>query len=320
MKERIFYYDALKAFSIFVVIMGHVLMYSLHETDNILWKFICVVNMSMFMFVSGLLSGKPNLQGCVKRIRTLLLPTLVVGLTYTYIKGHPVPDFFTNLFHYGYWFCFTLFMYYLLIFLVFKFINLIKVTSLIKRCILLWGGVITLLGLSRVIPYENNIVQALSLQLFFKYLPFFAYGVSLNILPKLKEKIESDNYIFTISLIFLFVFTYVAVGNAIGQLIIAFSYVNIMVYFFNRVCKNKKSKIVDYIARRTLDIYLFHFFLLPAFVTEIPSAFNPDTNILITLFVVILLSLIVLAGTLLLTKFIEFSKILSLMMLGKRVK
>lgn len=140
MKERIFYYDALKAFSIFVVIMGHVLMYSLHETDNILWKFICVVNMAMFMFVSGLLSEKNSLQGCVKRIRTLLLPTLVVGLAYTYIKRHPVPDFFTNLFHYGYWFCFTLFMYYLLIFLVFKFINLIKVTSLIKRCILLWGG------------------------------------------------------------------------------------------------------------------------------------------------------------------------------------
>lgn len=181
------------------------------------------------------------------------------------------------------------------------------------------GGVVTLLVLSRVTIFDSSIAQALSIQQFFKYLPFFFYGVTLSILPKLKEKIESANYIYTISLIFLFVFVYIAIGYTLGNIIIALCYINVMVYFFNRVCKNKKSKIVDYVARRTLDIYLFHFFLLPAFVAEIPSAFNPDTNILLTLSVVILLSVLVLSGTLVLTKFIGFSKPLSYVILGKRI-
>lgn len=140
MKERIFYYDALKAFSILVVIMGHVMMCTFHLQDTMIWKFICVVNMPMFMFVSGLLSGKPNRQGCIKRIRTLLLPTLVVGLIYTYTKRYDIPEFFLNTFHYGYWFCLTLFMYFLFAFLAFKFFEVLKISDTRLKCILLWGG------------------------------------------------------------------------------------------------------------------------------------------------------------------------------------
>jgi len=176
-----------------------------------------------------------------------------------------------------------------------------------------------ILLISRFIPYDNIVVKSLSLQSFFKFLPYFIYGVSLNIIPEIKEKIESDNIIFSVSFISIFAFAYIGLNSTLCSLIVAFSYINVMVFFFRRTCNNRYNATVEYIAKRTLDIYLFHFFLLPAFVVEMPAVFNPDTNILITLVLIIVLSLIVLLGTLALTKFIEYSKILSFLMLGKRV-
>lgn len=320
MKERIFYYDVLKAFSIFIVIMGHILFFSFRESDNIIWRFIDVVNMAMFMFVSGLLSGKPSLSGCKAKIRTLLLPTVIVGIIYTFIKGLSIPSFFTNGLHFGYWFCLTLWMYHVLNYLIFKVSDLLRLTGAYQRGVLLWTVTVMLSIISRIVPYDNSIVQALSLHSFFKFLPYFAYGVTLNIIPELKKGIETNNIVYSISLILLILATYFAIGYTLGNIIIAICYINVMVYFFNHICKNRRNKSIEYVAKRTLDIYLFHYFLLPAFIVEIPAVFNPDTNILYTLIIVILLSALVLCGTLIITKLIECSKLLSYLMLGKRSK
>lgn len=47
---RLYSFDALKVLSIYMVIVGHVLFYSFHEANNLVWQFIDVVNMPMFMF------------------------------------------------------------------------------------------------------------------------------------------------------------------------------------------------------------------------------------------------------------------------------
>lgn len=246
-----------------------------------------------------------------------MIPTITVGLVYTFIKELPISNFFTNSSHLGYWFCLTLLMYHIFNFLMFRIITVLKISQPEYRCILLWGGTVALLFVSRIFPYDNILTHALSLQAFFKYLPFFTYGVTFNLIPKLKEKVENNNYIYSVSLTLLFILTYCALSNTIGQIIIAFCYVNVMVFFFYKLCKGRSSKKVCYVAHRTLDIYLFHYFLLPSFILEIPSAFNPDTNILYTLITVILLSLAVLLGTLALTSFIERSRFLAYLTLGK---
>lgn len=317
-KKRILYYDALKAVSIFVVIMAHIFLYSFHETNNMICHFTGAVNMAMFMFVSGLLSGRPTLSGCKRKLRSLLLPTIVVGIIYTLIKGIPVLSFFTNSMHFGYWFCFTLWMYHFFYYLMFKLSNLLKLSTVIQRSGLLGIGVVTLLLISRVIPYENVISHILSLQCFFKFLPYFVYGIIVSSISNLKDQIENNNLIFSLSLLVLFVTTYIGLGNILGNIIIAFSYINVMVYIFNQIFKERKNRVIEYIGKRTLDIYLFHYFLLPSFIIEIPAIFNPDTNILYTLIPIVLLSIIVLFSTLLLTKLIEFSKLFSYLMLGKR--
>lgn len=300
--------------------MGHVMLYSFHEYDNIIWKFINAVNMAMFMFVSGCFVGNPKWVHMLKKIKTLLIPCISVGLLYTFVKGYDLPSFFINSLHYGYWFCLTLFMYHLFYVLISKLICFLGFSKVKVKCVLLWAAVIMLLVISRYVVYDNVLVKSFSLQPFFKFLPYFAYGLTINNIPQLGKTIEKDNIIFTASLLFLFIFTFLGLNQTINQLIVAFCYINVMIYFFNRICINRKNKAIEYVAKRSLDIYLFHFFLLPSFFVAIPVNFNPDNNILLTLFVIGAISLIVLAGTLILTKFIEYSRLFSLIMLGKTTK
>lgn len=115
MQTRLFQYDALKALSIFLVILGHIFIYTFNQGDNTIVSFINVVNMGMFMFISGFFAGIPTFHGLKKRVRTLLLPTITVGLLYTCIKGGGnFESFLFNQIHLGYWFCLTLFLIYVI--------------------------------------------------------------------------------------------------------------------------------------------------------------------------------------------------------------
>ena len=315
---RLYSFDALKVLSIFMVIVGHVFFYSFHEANNLMWKFIDVVNMPMFMFISGFFSGIPTGRGVLKRLRTLVLPTLMAGMLYTFIKEQGIESFFTSSMHNGYWFCFTLFCLYIFYW----------ICSLLEKCfqrcklgnynkvIFLSVGVILVLVCYRFLFQDNIFTNALSIPQFYRYVPFFVYGIFVNKISKLKNLLEQSNLLFTISLVGIMAGVYMGTGYTACRLVIAFSYINIMLYFFQYWFANRHNRWVEYVATRTIDIYLFHFFLLPTYFFVIPSSFNPNHNILLSLTVVGIISVIVLFGTLLLTKFIETSKMLSFLLLG----
>lgn len=317
---RLYSFDALKVLSIFMVIVGHVFLYSFHEVNNLMWKFIDVVNMPMFMFISGFFSGVPTIKGILKRLRTLILPTLMVGMLYTFIKEKELETFFTSSMHNGYWFCFTLFCLY-----VFYWI-----CNFLEECFqryklgnynknhFLSIGVILVLVCYRFLFQDNILTNALSIPQFNRYVPFFVYGIFVNKISKLKNLLEQSNLLFTMSLVGIMAGVYMGTGYTVCRLVIAFSYINIMLYFFQYWFANRHNRWVEYVATRTIDIYLFHFFLLPTYFWVIPSSFNPNHNILLSLTVVGIISTIVLFGTLLLTKFIETSKMLSFFLLGKK--
>lgn len=316
---RLYSFDALKVWAIFMVIVGHVFLYSFHETNNLMWKFIDVVNMPMFMFISGFFSGIPTAKGVLKRLRTLILPTLMVGMLYTFIEGKEFESFFTSSMHNGYWFCFTLFCLYIFYWvcsLLEKCFQICKLGNY-NKVIFLSVGVILVLVCYRFLFQDNIFTNALSIPQFYRYVPFFVYGIFVNKISKLKNLLEQSNLLFTISLVGVTAGVYMGIGYTVCRLVIAFSYINIMLYFFQYWFANRHNRWVEYVATRTIDIYLFHFFLLPTYFFMIPSSFDPNHNILLSLTLVGIISAIVLFGTLLLTKFIETSKMLSFLLLGK---
>ena len=279
---RIYAFDLLKTWSIFLVVVGHVFFFSFHETDNFLWQFIDVVNMPMFMFISGFFSGKASVEGLVKRLRTLLLPTFTVGFLYSSVKGIGIDSLITSSYHNGYWFCFTLFCLYFFYLICEKIANTVSYCceKSDKTLILLSGGVASVIGYYRLYVGDSSIADALSLPQFCRYSPYFVYGIVVHRFLKLKDLLMHSNLLFTFSLIGIVIGMYIGGGYTVCRWIIAFSYIHVMMYVSTNWYAQYSNKWVDYVATRTIDIYLYHYFLLPSFFVMIPEGFNPDSNIM----------------------------------------
>ena len=55
--QRLLYIDALKGFTILLVVLGHVLQVR-YDIDNLLYRYIHSFHMPLFMFLSGYVSYK----------------------------------------------------------------------------------------------------------------------------------------------------------------------------------------------------------------------------------------------------------------------
>lgn len=129
MNNRIPLFDVMKGVAIFLVVTGHVMLLSM-QTGNDFGpaRVISWIHMPMFFFISGWFcyraaSGQfanPNLR---RRALQLLLPTAVVAsLYYLYLPYSPAPTppdmSYTGMWlsdsKYGYWFCPTLFVIFLM--------------------------------------------------------------------------------------------------------------------------------------------------------------------------------------------------------------
>ena len=89
-KERIIWLDNLKAFLIFMVVLGHTLLFTNHDgTGNLAYRFISSFWMPLFMFTSGFSSYREN-QGwdmVKKRFFQLIVPFITWSVIVCCIQG-----------------------------------------------------------------------------------------------------------------------------------------------------------------------------------------------------------------------------------------
>ena len=114
--KRIEYLDALKGFAIFLMVVGHVIPWSMPDLQlqdihsypchiGLLWNLIYSFHMPLFFMISGYFTYKypVGVKNVYNRVQRLLIPYVVTGFLLLAVRGH-----------YGYWFLFTLFVLSLL--------------------------------------------------------------------------------------------------------------------------------------------------------------------------------------------------------------
>ena len=62
-KQRIEYLDAIRGFTMLLVVYGHVKLFSFHFLGGSFNTFFVMISMPLFFFVSGFLLEKPNQHG-----------------------------------------------------------------------------------------------------------------------------------------------------------------------------------------------------------------------------------------------------------------
>ena len=298
-KVRLEWLDALRGFTMILVVANHVgaEAFEIPRGVSTSLQFLVLFRMPLFFFVSGFLAYKAsqvwNLatfgQLVGKKLRVQIIPTVVFFLLSAMILSKDMWATIPNWLHIptkgGFWFTLVL-LYMFLIYYVFAYIeSKLKVKSWIP---------ITLLFIVSLVCYEtcylpkyfswafgwrghpNDFMNDTSLIQVFQYFPFFIDGNIVHRYWEQAQKVMDSHWFYPIIVV---VVIFAAMDTlkwhtlrmawAIIPLTLArFILLTMVVMYFRNYQQyfTKFSVIgasLQYIGRRTLDIYLIHYLFLP---------------------------------------------------------
>ena len=330
MKERLDYIDAIKGFAILLVVMGHVLAWAFSSLSDaqalgkpmLLWNCIYAFHMPLFIFVSGLLFGLSRFPTAnsyvtkvISRFWRLIIPYFVCGvLVYLWRGVRPLT----------YWYLLTLFQLIVIMGGVNLTIDKIKNKKIgaVVECVVI---VILYLAFSLITKKISH--PWLSAYDWFPHLtqmfPYFALGSFLSRHFDINSLM--NNHVFSLSLIFFIALLFVKVPYVHRFQALAGIYCTFYLFV---VCFTS-GRIVNYLKRigkMTLYIYIIHFFI-DISIVQLGDYFiwlsQTGKMGYVTCFVLQLIyssvvSVIIIELSLLATKVIKTSKILSFAFFGEK--
>lgn len=332
-KPRLEWLDALRGFTMIMVVANHVAGTGFGEEwkHSSAIPFLVLFRMPLFFFVSGFLAYKAsqvwdfkNLGSLVsKKLRVQTIPTIVFFFLAAAILNKnfwsAVESNFHSCFKGGYWFTIAL-LYMFLIYYLFSYIeSKLKWKSWIP---------ITLLFLVSILFYETNyqpkyfswaagyrgaktdlyyFLQDSSFVQVLLYFPFFLYGNIVHRYWDKAQRVMDSKWFFPIVIVIVILATLDALKwrtlrmtwaiipltvSRFGLLTIVFMYFRHYKEYFTKLSPIGAS--LQYIGRRTLDIYLIHFLFMPelptvgAFFKSYPHNFVIDVVLSVVLGLVII--------------------------------
>lgn len=336
--KRVEYIDALRGFTMMLVVIQHVASLCICPGDTSSFHhYLQQIRMPMFFFISGFVLYKSgviwNLQYIwsflKKKFVVQILSTLVFFTIFVQIREY---DFIVGIIDeakYGYWFTYTLFLYFIfysiiryicrnrkyedyVIILVAAFFYVINWPPLYKS-ISLPDYVKTTLGIGNWFYFCFFLIGTLMKKHFDNVQNILDKGITLAMCVLVYFLLNSYYDVLPSSGILGVVFQF---GKTISGILIVFS------FFRNKQTLFTKDKALgrslQYIGRRTLDIYLLHYFLLPTQLQYVTSIFKDYPMPVIEFTFSLIIALIVIAFCLLISNVIRLSPILAFWLFGTK--
>lgn len=343
--KRLEYIDAFRGLAIIFIVFGHIPLYSYGESGNDLISyrlFTSMVQLPMFFFVSGFLFVNNTNLGGVKiklqrKFRQLLIPTFLFGGIFILCSNGNVIECLNDKFKYGYWFTLTLFEFFVLQYAVSGIWKSVNGDLYEYRYAVLCAiAAIMVYGLS--LPAVENKVHGIPAVnwLGFPQLRYYIYFVIGHLLRLHLEEIIKWKYrdtavaiavtAFLILSILQWGLHWTAKGVLFHFTLIVFetcALLSIFTLFYKH--RNKfdvestwSSRCLSFIGKRTLDIYLLHYFFLPKDMAIVGEYFSKHSDMAGEMIVSGVMALTVIAICLIVGEMIRASKILSRWALGTR--
>lgn len=317
-KNRIQYIDAMRGFTMILVVYHHVLLKSILSDSFSLNDIFIVFRMPLFFFVSGFVLYKTtkiwdvrsSLDFLKKKFQIQVVSTLFFLLFADVIFRINIINSLFSFAKNGYWFTITLFEYFVLFVLIEYLIYKLKLKKY-ETCVLFLYAIIvvSIPFISYVLPTlgweDNRLYNLFGIRQFYYYI-FFAFGLFVKKYFYIFEKyVFTDKFFFIIFFIFNSVFIYNYLYNTcllfsiFARLIEGFLGILIIFSIFKKYsfCFENNTivgRTLQYIGRRTLDVYLLHYFFIPKFQLDCIS--DPMIEFIVIMFfstVTIFFSLII---------------------------
>lgn len=280
--KRIQYIDAMRGFTMFLVVVAHVYTFSFGWNGTFLSRLFLTFRMPLFFFISGFVAYKVREtwthdqyhRMLWSKIRIQLVPTIVFfGLFYSLFDYDLLEHF--SLAGFGrFWFTFVLLEFLIIYYSFSRLANIFHFEELIP----LMCFVIGCLGLTMYDFSGCMIFRILRMPEVVTFFPYFTLGLLCRRFYKKFNSLIINDVLKT-GLLISFV-TFLFIDN--GLILSAESFVSkLCSLFFVRVSglffvfsffisnhdyfENNGfcSRIMQFVGRRTLDIYMLHYFFLP---------------------------------------------------------
>lgn len=351
-KVRIEYIDALRGFTMLLVVMGHVEIFGLQLLDTPLLRVISTFHVPLFFFLSGLMAYRATLRwdgaffrSILQKTRQLFVPTILVGALFALLHEQvSLQTFITHPYKMGYWFTIALLQMFILLYLI----NHLCWTINKREHVIDGMWVALLIGLSVLLyiakvpamrmPMLFDIANIGSWHCLFLYFQFFAFGlIFAHYQGKLSQSID-NTFIEAFGILLFFVLVYcrhelisehetsaVDIWKLTGTFIdTCCGYLGVIVVYhlFHKyqshfTTASKLGACLQTIGRYTLGIYLLHWFCLPN-LSKLNSIIKIPPNLVIEIGIVLLLSILIIVGCMLCCTLIQMSKTLGLLITGKK--
>ena len=324
-----------------LVVFGHVLMttFGIGGYSSVLGSIVLTFRMPMFFFISGYIAYKAverwNAQFFVENLRkkalVQIVPTIVFFSLYTICMGGNPISFFKYGFG-GYWFTLVLFEMFVLYYTL----------SLIGRYttsrVVDWSLIaLSVIGVAVLVLFRNDSRwwDVLCMENLTKYFQYFAFGILCRKYSEAFLRYVKSDY-FRLGVIVVFVIclllyfdvefknamslAYKAVHDIIvryaGLLLLFIIFFSKEAYFAS---ETRLSRILQFVGRRTLDIYLLHYFFIPN-MQFLKPYIEPTNMIVIQFFAAIAVSILIICVCLAISGTIRTSPTLAHYLFGAKRK
>lgn len=278
--RRIEYIDAMRGFTMFLVVMFHVAFYCFHSADKqySFTGYLMQVRMPLFFFISGFVLYKRDVvwdAGQIvrffkKKIPVQLIAPFLFFAIYTHVFNKDlILNFFTDG-KCGYWFTFALFVFFVLYATV-RFAVRKWWTDLVL--VLLGVGLYTTKWFEYrdFLPIDDRVLSLLSVDFWYLFI-FFVTGTLVKKHFSAFERLLDGKWLIALCVLFYFLvnayakqlpvdFKFILPFLSLTGIVIVFSFFRQKQALFSK--QTALGSTMQYVGRRTLDIYLIHFFLIP---------------------------------------------------------
>ena len=344
MTKRIEYIDAMRGFTMLLVIMFHIEWAFQEHGDYGYNKFIEVFRMPLFFFISGWVFYKADRLWDIVSVKKILrkkfaiqiIPSVIFLLLYLFVFNLLNVDSLGNDKR-GFWFTFVLFEYFAIYVLTERLLNK---RNLAQKEIGV-GIVMVAISISSFYYAKYYVQYATELGIWkavlgffsftkFKHIVFFWLGTIVKRGFSNFIKFTDNKYTMAGVILLFFVIalhphvTYV-LGEYLIYVVLGFSGICVVFTFFRTheslfLRNQSMGRMVQFVGRRTLDIYLLHSFLLPPNLEFVELFLKQYNNRVIDVLIMLPLSIWTIGICLLVSEIIRLSPLLERYLFGVQKK
>lgn len=333
--KRIEYVDALRGFTMYLVVYAHIWSFGYHADGkdsfaNILLNFFLV----LFFFVSGYVAYKKDAEWSLSFVGTLLkkkfvqliIPAVIFCTIFCWWRGHGIDTALAPS-NAGYWFTIHLFYFYVF----YAVTNLVvKKGKAYDLFLLLFAMVIFCISFSHELIERTQLGTDLFHYLGMKnwrFFLFFCIGILIRKHFDSFVKLTDNRYWMALFVLGFFAMVFCAnkitlrIWQPLNMLIYGILSIIVIFTFFRKHedsfrSTTKLGYCMQFIGKRTMDIYMIHYFLLPRNLSVLGNWFASNPNPAVEFFITTVIACMVMTLAMVVGNVIRLSPFLTCYLLG----